>query len=170
MAPGANRGFLSENWPRVPRELWKQAREEARDKQLSKAPVQLVGQDIDGRALKLARLHAREAGVSTDIDFRKEDVLELKKSRDYGVIICNPPYGERLGDRESAEAIYDDMADAFATFATWSIYVLTSHPGFERFFRRKADRRRKLYNGRIECQYYQFFGPKPPSDKTAVRG
>jgi putative N6-adenine-specific DNA methylase len=150
--------------------LWKQAREEARDKQRPKAPLPLVGQDIDGRVLKLARKHAQEAGVNTDIDFRREDVLELKKTKDYGVIICNPPYGERLGDRASAEAIYDDMADAFAPFDTWSIYVLTSHPDFERFYRRRADRRRKLYNGRIECTYYQFFGPRPPQDASSAAG
>lgn len=164
MAPGLHRNFLSEAWPRLPRDLWKQAREEAKDKLLNKVPVVLVGQDIDGKVLKLARKHAQDAGVSTDIDFRRDDVLELKKTRDYGVIICNPPYGERLGDKSSAEAIYDDMADAFAPFDTWSIYVLTSHPGFEHFFRRRADRRRKLYNGRIECTYYQFFGPRPPED------
>lgn len=169
-APGSDRAFLAEDWPRLPRELWKQAREEARDKQLTKAPVPLVGQDIDSRVLKLARKHAVQAGVSTDIEFRKDDVLELKKTRDYGVIICNPPYGERLGDRESAEAIYDDMADAFAPFDTWSIYVLTSHPGFERLFRRQADRRRKLYNGRIECTYYQFFGPRPPGETSLENG
>lgn len=163
-APGIDRNFLAENWARIPRPLWKQAREEARDKLLPKVPVTLIGQDLDPRAVKLARKHAQDAGVSTDIDFKKDDVLELKKTKDYGVIICNPPYGERLGDKSSAEAIYDDMADAFAAFDTWSIYVLTSHPGFERFFRRQSDRRRKLYNGRIECTYYQFYGPKPPGE------
>lgn len=163
-APGTDRAFIAENWPRLPRELWKQAREEARDKQLTKAPVTLVGQDIDPRVLKSARKGAIQAGVSTDIEFKTDDVLELKKHKDYGVIICNPPYGERLGDAASAEAIYDDMADAFAAFDTWSIYVLTSHPGFERLFRRQADRRRKLYNGRIECTYYQFHGPRPPGE------
>ncbi len=167
IAPGINRGFTCENWPRISRELWKQAREEAKDKQRSKVPVQLVGQDIDGKVLRLAKKHAAEAGVGTDIDFKRDDVLELKKTRDYGVIICNPPYGERLGDSSSAEAIYDDMADAFAAFDTWSIYVLTSHPGFERCFRRRSDRRRKLYNGRLECTYYQFFGPRPPGEPAS---
>lgn len=168
MAPGINRHFTAEDWPRIPRELWKQAREEAKDKLLKKAPLPLVGQDIDPKVLKLAKKHAQDAGVSTDIDFKKDDVLELKKTRDYGVIICNPPYGERLGDKSSAEAIYDDMADAFAPFDTWSKYILTSHPGFEHFFRKQADRRRKLYNGRIECTYYQYFGPKPPGAEREI--
>jgi len=163
-APGLDRHFTAEEWPRLTRELWKQAREEAKDKMLRKAPVPLIGQDIDSKVLKMARKHAQDAGVSTDIDFKKDDVLELKKNRDYGVIVCNPPYGERMGTKSAAEAIYDDMADAFAPFDTWSIYVMSAHPGFEHFFRRQANRRRKLYNGRIECTYYQYIGPRPPGE------
>uniref|UniRef100_A0A7C4QW54 Class I SAM-dependent RNA methyltransferase n=1 Tax=Schlesneria paludicola TaxID=360056 RepID=A0A7C4QW54_9PLAN len=161
-APGLNRNFLCETWGQISREHWKMAREEARDLQRGKPAVQLIGSDIDPRAIQLATEHAHEAGVWGDIQFRTLDVLEMKSQREYGVIICNPPYGERLGDAASAEAIYDDMADAFAPLKTWSIYVLTAHPDFERHFRRRADRRRKLYNGRIECTYYQFFGPPPP--------
>jgi putative N6-adenine-specific DNA methylase len=160
--PGLNRNFPCEQWSQLTREHWKQAREEGRDMQRAKPDVQLVASDIDPKAIKLAKEHAQEAGMLADIQFRVLDVLEMKLPREYGVIICNPPYGERVGDSESAEAIYDDMADAFAPLSTWSIYVLTSHPGFERHFRRRADRRRKLYNGRIECTYYQFFGPPPP--------
>lgn len=161
-APGLERPFLSEEWPQIPRELWKQAREEARDKLRNKPAFPLQASDIDAAAIRQAEQHAQAAGVAGDIQFRKLDVLELKSSLEYGIVICNPPYGERIGDAESAEAIYDDMADAFGALSTWSIYVLTSHPGFERFFRRRADRRRKLYNGRIECTYYQYQGPKPP--------
>ncbi|MDX1970806.1 MAG: class I SAM-dependent RNA methyltransferase [Planctomycetaceae bacterium] len=161
-APGIGRSFLSEQWPQIPRECWKQAREEAKDKLRGKPAFPLMASDIDPQAIKLAEQHARSASVLGDIHFREMDVLELKAIHDYGVIICNPPYGERLGDASSAEAIYDDMADAFAPLSTWSMYVLTSHPGFEHFFRRRSDRRRKLYNGRIECTYYQFLGPRPP--------
>jgi putative N6-adenine-specific DNA methylase len=163
-APGLERTFLSEEWPQIPRELWKQAREEARDKLRGKPDYPLIASDIDGSAIKVAEQHARAAAVEGDIQFRTMDVLELKANHDFGVVICNPPYGERIGDAASAEAIYDDMADAFAPLSTWSIYVMTSHPGFERFFRRRCDRRRKLYNGRIECTYYQFLGPRPPWD------
>lgn len=166
-APGLERTFLSEEWPQIPRELWKQAREEARDKLRNKPAFPLLASDIDSGAIRQAEQHAQAAGVAGDIQFRKLDVLELKSSLEYGVLICNPPYGERMGDAESAEAIYDDMADAFAALPTWSIYVLTSHPGFEHFFRRRADRRRKLYNGRIECTYYQYQGPKPPFDSSS---
>lgn len=161
-APGIARNFLSETWPWIPRELWKQARDEARDLEKPGLQAQIQATDINGKAITMAKKAARDAGVPGDINFREMDVLELKTSREYGVIICNPPYGERMGDHESAEAIYDDMHDAFAPLTTWSIYVLTSHPGFERCFRRRDDRRRKLYNGRIECTYHQFHGPRPP--------
>lgn len=161
-APGIGRSFLCEQWSQLPRECWKQAREEARDKQLGKPQAPLIASDIDGKVLRVAQANAIEAGIGSDIDFKVQDVLELKTALEYGVIITNPPYGERLGDEESAAAIYDDMADAFAPLSTWSIYVLTSHPGFERFFRRRANRRRKLYNGRLECHFFQYLGPRPP--------
>ena len=168
-APGLSRGFLCEQWPQLTREHWKQAREEARDKILGKPRLPLQASDIDGKVLRLAQANAIEAGIGGDIEFKTMDVLELKTSHEYGVIITNPPYGERLGDDESAAEIYDDMADAFAPLTTWSIYVLTSHPGFERLFKRRANRRRKLYNGRIECHYFQYLGPRPPWEK-AERG
>lgn len=163
-APGLNRVFLSEEWPQIPRELWKQARDEAKDKLGGKPAFPLIASDIDPSLLPIAEGNARTAGVGGDIQFRTMDVLELKTPHEYGVVICNPPYGERIGDAASAEAIYDDLADAMEPLKTWSIYVMTAHPGFEHFFRRRADRRRKLYNGRIECTYYQFFGPRPPGE------
>lgn len=164
-APGLSRNFLCENWPQISRQCWKEAREEARDKMLGKPQLSLIASDIDPKVLRTAQANAISAGVGSDIEFKTMDVLELKTSLEYGAIITNPPYGERLGDEESAAAIYDDMADAFEPLNHWSIYVLTSHPGFERHFRRRATRRRKLYNGRLECQYYQFLGPRPPWEK-----
>jgi len=165
-APGMNRDFLAETWPQIDRSLWKQARDEARDLQRGTPACQLLASDIDAYAVSLAEKNANDAGVSRDIQFRTMDVLELKTTREYGVVICNPPYGERIGDEASAAAIYDDMADAFEPLKTWSIYVLTSHPGFEHHFRRRSDRRRKLYNGRIECTYYQYHGPRPPGEMS----
>jgi putative N6-adenine-specific DNA methylase len=166
-APGSNRGFQCEQWPQITRTHWKEAREEVRDRLGPKPRFSLHASDIDGRVLRIAERNAFEAGVGSDIEFKKMDVLELKTIREFGCVICNPPYGIRLEDDESAGAIYDDMADAFEPLTTWSIYVLTSHPGFERFFRRKADRRRKLYNGRIECHYFQYIGPRPPGEIPA---
>jgi putative N6-adenine-specific DNA methylase len=167
-APGFGRGFACEAWPQLTRDHWRQAREEAKDKVLGKLAYPVLASDIDGKVLRVAQENAVEAGVSGEIEFRKMDVLELKTSFEYGVIVTNPPYGERLEDDESAADIYDDMADAFAPLKTWSIYVLTSHPQFERHFRRVATKRRKLYNGRIECQYYQYIGPRPPGDRTTA--
>lgn len=163
-APGANRGFQCEQWPQITRDHWKQARDEVRDRLGAKPKFALQASDVDGRVLRIAGKNAMEAGVGGDIEFKQMDVLELKTTREYGCVITNPPYGVRLEDDESAGAIYDDMADAFEPLKTWSIYVLTSHPGFERFFRRKADRRRKLYNGRLECHYFQYIGPRPPGE------
>ena len=169
-APGISRNFLCEQWPQLTREHWKQSREEARDKALGKPKFPLQASDIDDRVVRLAQSNAIQAGIGGDIEFKTMDVLELKTSLQYGVVITNPPYGERLGDDESAAEIYDDMADAFEPLATWSIYVLTSHPGFERLFKRRAQRRRKLYNGRIECQYFQFLGPRPPWEIPVLDG
>lgn len=166
-APGIGRAFLSELWPQIDRRIWKQAREEARDNAIGKPGLPLLASDIDDRVLRLAQANAIAAGVGADIEFKVMDVLELKTSSEYGVIVTNPPYGERIGDEESAADIYDDMADAFAPLTTWSIYVLTSHPGFEHHFKRQATRRRKLYNGRIECHYYQYVGPRPPWEKPS---
>ena len=166
-APGLSRSFHCEQWPQISRDQWKQAREEARDRGLGKPKISLMASDIDDRAVRMAQANAIQAGVGSDIEFKTMDALELKTSLEYGVIVTNPPYGERLADDESAADIYDDMADAFEPLKTWSIYVLTSHPRFEQFFRRPANRRRKLYNGRIECHYYQYLGPRPPWERTA---
>ena len=168
-APGLSRNFLCEQWPQIRREHWRDAREEARDLTQGKPKIPLQASDIDDRVVRLAQSNAIAAGIGGDIEFRTMDVLELKTSLEYGVVITNPPYGERLGDDESAAEIYDDMADAFEPLSTWSIYVLTSHPGFERFFRRRAQRRRKLYNGRIECHYFQYIGPRPPWEISKPR-
>ncbi|MGH7200995.1 MAG: THUMP domain-containing class I SAM-dependent RNA methyltransferase, partial [Planctomycetaceae bacterium] len=161
MAPGLGRSFAAERWPRIADTLWTEVRSEARDS-IQDRPLSIIGTDSDADVLRLARHHAREAGVEDAIHFQQQPLAEFTTKRPYGCIICNPPYGERSGDRNSAEAIYREMARVFAPLETWSIYVITSHPEFERLFARRADRRRKLYNGRMECTYYQFYGPRPP--------
>lgn len=162
MAPGLNRTFAAEGWPRLPARLWDEARREARDLADSRQPMQLVGHDVDAGVLSLARHHARQAGVEASIHFQQQPFADLTTSREFGCLICNPPYGERMGDRPQAEAIYREMASVFPRLDTWSFYVLASHPEFEKLSGRRADRRRKLYNGRIECTYYQYHGPRPP--------
>ena len=165
-APGLNRSFASESWHRVPARLWQQAREQAGDLAAGRLAFTLIGTDIDAKVLGLARDRAKRAGVEQDIHFERKVFADLTSKRKYGCAIGNPPYGYRLGDPKQAEALYKQMSDIFAGLPTWSTYILTSHPEFERLFGRRADRRRKLYNGRIECTFYQYQGPKPPRRNT----
>lgn len=161
IAPGINRTFAAENWPLIPRQLWQDARTEARDLMQQDPHMRILGSDIDGEVLSLARYHAVQAGVDQVVSFQKLPLAEVRTKRKYGYIICNPPYGERLGDMPQVENLYREMGRVFKALDTWSFYVITSHPDFERLLGRRADKKRKLYNGRIQCNYYQFFGPRP---------
>lgn len=162
MAPGLKRNFTAESWHNIPGELWKRAREEALDLVRKDSELRISGSDIDGDVMSLARYHAKEAGVEKDIHFQRLPMAEISSRYKYGFIICNPPYGERLGEAADVEKLYRQMGTVFKGFDTWSHYVLTSHPQFEKLFGRRADKKRKLYNGKIMCNYYQFFGPPPP--------
>ena len=162
MAPGRKREFAAEQWPFLPEILWTRAREEAEAAIDRTREFRILASDIDGRVLKIARRNAELAGVEDFIAFQTLPVAEVRSRKKYGCIITNPPYGERLGDRKEAEELYREMGKVFRELDTWSFYVLTSHEGFERLFGRRADRKRKLYNGRIKVDYYQFHGPRPP--------
>lgn len=170
IAPGVNRRFAAEDWPQFERTLWRTAREEARRLAQPTLPVRIIGTDVDASAIDLARRHAAEAGVAADIHFQQKSLAEFSTSREYGVVIANPPYGERMGDRREVEKLYRELGRMLAPLETWSVYVLTSHTEFERLLGRRADRRRKLYNAQIACTYYQFFGPKPPRAKSPADG
>lgn len=161
-APGLNRRFLAEKWGRIPEKLWRDARDEARDLEKKDVKLDIQGYDIDEHVLRTARKNAGTAGVSGHIHFQKRDVKELSSKAKYGFIITNPPYGERLEDRKAVEKIYKEMGKAFFGLDTWSFYIITSHEEFEKHFGRKADKKRKLYNGMIKTDLYQYFGPKPP--------
>ena len=161
MAPGLNRSFAAESWPTIAAEHWQAARQEAREGILPDLPLRIIGTDISGEALSLARFHAEQAGVAEQIHFQQRDFHDLTSKKEYGCVICNPPYGERLGDHDDLEDLYRAMPTVLRRLKTWSHYVLTAYPDFEALVGRKADRRRKLYNARIECTYYQFHGPKP---------
>lgn len=161
IAPGLNRDFDAEKWPQLPAKIWLQARAEARDSILTNQPLGIMGFDLDGQALELARYHARQAGLESSLSFQKQPVSDLRSNYHYGFLITNPPYGERLSEKVEVENLYRQMGTVFKELDTWSFYVLTSHPGLERLLGRKADKRRKLYNGRIQCTYYQFYGLKP---------
>ena len=162
IAPGLKRSFTAEKWGNIPAALWKQAREEALDSVRSDRELRIQGSDIDDEVMSLARYHAREAGVEKEIHFQRMPVSDISSRYKYGFIICNPPYGERIGETKEVEKLYRQMGTVFKGLDSWSYYVLTSHPQFEALFGRRADKKRKLYNGRIMCNYYQFFGPPPP--------
>ncbi|HPT70549.1 MAG TPA: class I SAM-dependent RNA methyltransferase [Syntrophomonas sp.] len=161
IAPGLGRNFAAENWSQIPTNLWRQAREEARDSILHQQPLGIMGFDVDASVLDLARYHAKQAGLHNHISFQQQDVRQLASKYKYGYLITNPPYGERLSELHEVELLYQDMGKVFRKLDTWSFYIISSHPRFEELFQRKADKKRKLYNGRIQCNYFQFFGPKP---------
>ncbi|MEN6315987.1 MAG: class I SAM-dependent RNA methyltransferase [Clostridiaceae bacterium] len=161
IAPGAKRSFSSEGWHQTPSILWAKAREEAADKVRKMDDIRIQGSDIDDKAIGIARYHANQAGVAEHIHLQRLPVSDISSRYKYGFIVCNPPYGERLNEMPAVEKLYRELGGVFKRFETWSIYVITSHPRFEALVGRKADKKRKLFNGRIQCNYYQFYGPPP---------
>jgi putative N6-adenine-specific DNA methylase len=163
VAPGMHRTFAAEAWPLVPREAWTRAREEARAAERRSAPMDIEASDRDGRVLDLARANAAKAGVADAIRFERHDLEAFEPSGEYGCVVTNPPYGERLGDVREAERLYQAMGRLFRRLDTWSLFALTAHPEFPRFFGARSTKNRKLYNGNLRCWLYQYFGPLPPS-------
>lgn len=168
MAPGRNREFAAEHWPSSSADAWAAAREEAADLALPELPVRVIGSDADAESLKLARHHAELAGVTPDVHFQQHEFAELSSSRQYGCVIANPPYGMRLGDDEEVAELYRTFPAVLRRLKTWSHFILSARPDLEQLVGQEADRRRKLYNGRIPCTLYQFFGPKPPRRRTVA--
>lgn len=162
IAPGMNREFVSEDWSVIPKTAWREARAETHDLARYDTKLEIIGTDYDDEILKIARRNASEAGVDDLIHFQRMDVREIRTKRKYGYLICNPPYGERLGEWKQVSRMYGEMGQTFSAMDTWSFYVITSDEQFEEHFGRTASKKRKLYNGNIKVDYYQFFGPKPP--------
>lgn len=165
IAPGLNRNFVSEEWPGIGKEIWKEERVKALKAIDQQTNLNILASDIDSEAIKVAENNAFEAGVDDCIKFKRIDVANIKANEKYGVIICNPPYGERLGEREDIKELYRNIGWKFRKLDTWSKYILTSFEDFEKSYKKKADKKRKLYNGRIKVNYYQYYGPRPPKDK-----
>jgi 23S rRNA G2445 N2-methylase RlmL len=161
LAPGRQRSFAAESWPTLPVEIWKRAREEARDAEKPPLEEPLEASDRDEAVLPLARRSAAKASVARDVRFARRDVSELASERAYGCLITNPPYAGRSGEEEEVRALYRAMPGIFRKLPTWSFFVLTARRDFETVAGQKADRRRKLYNGDVECTYFQFLGPRP---------
>lgn len=167
IAPGLGREFDSEKWSFIPQELWDKARDEAYDVINEDGNFRIHGSDIDEEAISLARYHAKKAGVDDVIHLQRMPLTEISSRYKYGIIISNPPYGQRLGESDYVEELYREMGKVFKRLDTWSYYVITSNLEFEKFFGRRADKKRKLYNGRLLCNYFQYFGPPPPKIQLA---
>lgn len=163
IAPGMNREFTAEQWTDlIPKKCWYDAVDEADSMIDDSAEVDIQGYDIDGEVLKAARENAKNAGVDHMIHFQQRPVAELRHPKKYGIIVTNPPYGERLEDKKDLPALYKQIGESFRRLDTWSKFVITSYEDAERYIGRKADRNRKIYNGMIRTYFYQFMGPKPP--------
>lgn len=162
IAPGFNRDFASQDWEWVGQNNWDLAMEEAEDLANYDQPLQIIGTDIDHKMIDLSINNAREAGFGDMLQFKQMQVKDISTKLEYGVIVGNPPYGERIGELDEVEHMYKEMGRAFAKLDTWSVYMLTSHEGFEELYGKKASKKRKLYNGNIKTDFYQFFGPRPP--------
>ena len=166
MAPGISRSFLAETWTHfLPETCWSDAREEAQDMLDLTAETRLQGYDIDKEVIDAARANAERAGVGHLIHFQQRPVSQLSHSGKYGFIVTNPPYGERLEDREAVEKLYQTLGERFAELDTWSMYLISGYPDTEKAIGRKAAKNRKIYNGMLKTYFYQYPGPKPMKKK-----
>ena len=163
MAPGMNRSFLAEEWRNViKRKRWYEAMDEAGDLVEEDVQVDIQGYDVDGDIVKAARTNAQSAGVDHMIHFQQRPVSALSHPKKYGFIISNPPYGERIEEKENLPALYREIGERFAALDAWSMYLITSYEDAQKYIGRKADKNRKIYNGMLKTYFYQFMGPKPP--------
>lgn len=164
MAPGMNREFLAEEWKNlIPKKCWYEAMDEANDLVKDDISVDIQGYDIDGEIVRAARANAAAAGVDYLIHFQQRPVSQLSHPKKYGFLITNPPYGERIEDKKNLPELYKTIGERFVALDSWSAYIITAYEDTERYFGRKADKNRKIYNGMMKTYFYQFMGPKPPS-------
>ncbi len=167
MAPGLNRKFVSEMWPQIPESLWSLYREEALE-QMVHRDVEIYASDYDKKVFNFARENARLAGVSDSILFEKKSLSEFSNKRKFGCIITNPPYGERMDSDSSLVDLYREMGEVFNRLDSWSYFIITSFKDFEKQFGKKANKNRKLYNGKIKSYFYMYMGPLPQRKKSPV--
>ena len=156
IAPGLNRSFASEKWGIIPQNLWSDLRRHALNS-INNRQFRILASDIDGRVIRTAMNNAEKAGIGDCIAFQKMPVQNFSSKKRRGFIISNPPYGERLGELEEVEKLYGDMGRVFSGLEGWSYFIITAHDKFEKYFGKKSDKNRKLYNGRLKCYYYQYF-------------
>ncbi|MGL5260697.1 MAG: THUMP domain-containing class I SAM-dependent RNA methyltransferase [Lachnospiraceae bacterium] len=163
MAPGMKRTFLAQSWDEIVKKSeWDYAFEEAHDLVDLSIRPDIQGYDIDGEMISYARENAKLAGVEQMIHFQKRDVKDLSHPKKYGFIITNPPYGERLEEKENLKKLYKMLGSRYKELEAWSLYMITSYENAEKDIGKKADKNRKIYNGMMKTYFYQFLGPKPP--------
>ena len=163
IAPGVNRDFTSCTWEKlIDKKTWYAAYDEARSLEKTDVDMHIQGYDLDSSIIKCAMQNAEEAGVSDYIHFQARGVKDLSSPKPYGFIITNPPYGERLEEKEALPELYSIIGERYALLDNWSMFLITSYEEAERYIGRKADKNRKIYNGMIKSYYYQFMGKKPP--------
>lgn len=167
IAPGFNREFVSEEWPMIDSSVWDKVRDEAEEQANYDQPLDISGYDIDHKMVNIAKENALEAGLGDLIQFKQMQVKDFTTTKEYGVIIGNPPYGERLSDRPSVERMYKEMGEVLRQYETWSVYMMTSDENFEQFYGKPATKKRKLFNGFIRTDYYQYWGKRPPRNPKA---
>ncbi len=171
IAPGMNREFTAENWGHITkRKAWYAAIDEANDMMDLSVTPDIQGYDIDDSMVKAARENAEAAGVEKMIHFQRRSVSDLSHPKKYGFIITNPPYGERLGDKDEIVGIYKLLAQRYAMLDSWSAFVITGYADAEKYMGRRADKNRKIYNGMMKTYFYRFDGPKPSSRSHNDRG
>ena len=154
-APGLNRTFAAMEYPWMPKAVWTQVKEEARDKEFH-GDYRIVGSDNDPACVSLSFANARKAGVSDIVTFKDGDGTKLPLPTDSGIIVCNPPYGERMMEQASAQRLYAALGRHLKFANNWKQFIITSEPEFEHYFGRRCDKKRKFYNGKIQCNYYMF--------------
>lgn len=163
IAPGMNREFQAQKWLKLLSEKqWANAFDEARSLVKDVPEMHINGYDLDPEIVKCAAQNARAAGVDKYIHFQAKDVKDLSSPKSYGFVVTNPPYGERLEEKEALPALYTTIGKSFANLDKWSMYLITSYEDTEQYIGRKADKNRKIYNGMIKAYFYQFMGPRPP--------
>ena len=154
-APGLNRTFAAEQYPWMPAEAWEKARQEAKDLEFA-GKYRIMGSDNDPTCVSLAFANARKAGVADCVTFQDGDATKMNLPAEEGILVCNPPYGERMMEQSSAQRLYSALGKHLRYANHWKQYVITSEPEFEHYFGRRADKKRKFYNGKIKCDYYMF--------------
>ena len=155
-APGLNRPFAAQRWSCVPQEIWTQAREEAKDGEY-RGEYRILGTDIDPASLSIAIANAKKAGVAKYIEFREGDATKLPLPTERGVIVCNPPYGERMLEQRAAQQLVRSFGRHLKFADQWNKYIISSEPEFEHWFGKQATKKRKLYNGRLQCNVYMYY-------------